>query len=133
MSIAWTNPDVWHAVGTATTGTEMTLPTGVGGLYGGNVSGFGVFIDAGAGNTIAGGTFEWFVRNGATGIWAACDDLKITNSATAVRSRYFIVTSAGPGLPMIDRESYYICVPNGVTAAAGLIVYLNGTPGGRAP
>jgi hypothetical protein len=102
------------------------------GIYGGNISGLGIFVDAGAGNTIASGTLRCHVRNAVTGVYALCADLDVTVPATAVRSRYFVVSSPGPGVPVIDRESYYAWVPDTVTAAAGLTVYLRGTPGGRA-
>lgn len=133
MSITWTaSSDGLSAQAVCTTGTETATPTGTMGIYGGNISGIGIFVDAGAGNTIASGNLRCWVRNQATQVYAACADLDIAIPATAVRSRYFIATSAGPGLPVIDRESYYAWVPDTVTAAGGLTIYLRGTPGGRA-
>lgn len=131
MAITWTNPDIYHAVGTATTGTETTRPTGVLGLYLGNVSGIGIHAESPSG-TIASGNLRCWMRNAATGLWNRAPDLDITIPATALQGYYFVVSSPGPGLPAIDRESYAVWVPDTVTAAAGITVYLNGTPGGAA-
>lgn len=128
-ALTWTNPDIWHAVGTGA-GTATDRPTGTVGLYAGNVSGIGVHLEAPDGSTVNGGALRCWVRNKATTLYNRCTDMDITVPAAALQGYYFTVNSAGPGVPAIDREAYYVWVPDGVTAAGGCTVYLNGTPGG---
>lgn len=130
MTIAWTNPDTYSAQAVCSDGTETAAPTGTNGLYGGNISGIGIHLEAPALSTVAGGNLRCWVRNKATTNFNRCPDLDIAVPATALQGYYFIATSAGPGVPVIDREAYYAWVPDTVTAAGGCTIYLRGTPGG---
>lgn len=124
----------WEATGTrsvkatCTTGSESAPTAATEGALLSGVSGFAVVIEAGASQTVAGGSLLAYVYNDVSGLWGRAPELDLSVPATATRVYAF------SGFTVTAPRGRIAYVPSGVTISSGsATVYINAASptGGR--
>lgn len=110
--------------GTTITVSGATLANGVEpvGAILSDVGGLVVLAEAPAAATVAAGNLRCYLLNDLTNVWSRAPDLDTALSATASRGQGF------PGLQVVASRGRIAFLPDGVTAASGLTVYINCSP-----